>query len=189
MSHNSHTHTGNTRQLEPQLKSSSCSSAIPSHNSRDAILNHNSRNVTCLTPIPSHNSKDTFRATTQGTFQQADLSGKTCFQTAWRGTRAARREAPHSTLTLQTSPGGTTLTASKLTFQVSPKHCRSLTSKVNNASTIVLSPGAAPELLGKTCFQTAWRGTRAARREAPHSTLTLQTSPGGTTLTARCHTS
>jgi len=58
-SHNSHTHTGNTHQLEPQLKSSSCSSAIPSHNSRDAI--------------PSHNSRDTFRATTQGTLVSRPL--------------------------------------------------------------------------------------------------------------------
>jgi len=66
-SHNSHTHTGNTRQLEPQLKSSSCSSTIPSHNSRDAILSHNSRNVRCLTPIPTHNSRDMFQVTTQGT--------------------------------------------------------------------------------------------------------------------------
>jgi len=65
--HNQHTHTDNTRQLEPQLKGSSCSSAIPSHNSRDVILSHNSRNTTCLTPILSHNSRDTFRATTQGT--------------------------------------------------------------------------------------------------------------------------
>ncbi|QCD82672.1 hypothetical protein DEO72_LG2g3012 [Vigna unguiculata] len=65
--HNQHTHTGNTRQPEPQLKGFSCSSAIPSHNSRDAIPSHNSRNTTCLTPIPSHNSRDTFRATTQGT--------------------------------------------------------------------------------------------------------------------------
>ncbi|QCD82453.1 hypothetical protein DEO72_LG2g2791 [Vigna unguiculata] len=65
--HNQHTHTGHTRQPEPQLKGFSCSSAIPSHNSRDAIPSHNSRNTTCLTPIPSHNSRDTFRATTQGT--------------------------------------------------------------------------------------------------------------------------
>jgi len=66
-SHNSHTHTSNTRQTEPQLKSSSCSSAIPSHNSRDAIPSHNSRNVMCLTLISSHNFRDMFRATTQGT--------------------------------------------------------------------------------------------------------------------------
>jgi len=46
---------------------SSCSSAIQSHNSRDVIPSHNSRNTTCLTPIPSHNLRDTFRATTQGT--------------------------------------------------------------------------------------------------------------------------
>jgi len=65
--HNVHTHTGNTRQPEPQLKSSSCSSAIPSHNSRDSIPSHNLRNATCLTSILSYNSRDTFRATTQGT--------------------------------------------------------------------------------------------------------------------------
>ncbi|QCD79484.1 hypothetical protein DEO72_LG1g3126 [Vigna unguiculata] len=64
MSHNSHTHIGNTRQSKPQLKDSSCSSAIPSHNSRDVIPSHNSKNVTCLTLILSHNSRDTFRATT-----------------------------------------------------------------------------------------------------------------------------
>jgi len=62
-----HTHTDNTRQPEPQLKSSSCSSAIPSHNSRDVILSHNPRNATCLTLIPSHNLRNTFWATTQGT--------------------------------------------------------------------------------------------------------------------------
>ena len=66
-SHNSHTHTDNNRQPEPQLKSSLSSSAIPSHNLRDVIPNHNSRNATCLTPIPNHNLRDTFRATTQGT--------------------------------------------------------------------------------------------------------------------------
>ncbi|QCE04046.1 hypothetical protein DEO72_LG8g2079 [Vigna unguiculata] len=55
-----HTHTDNTRQLKPQLKSSSCSSAILSHNSRDAILSHNPRNATCLTTILSLNSRDTF---------------------------------------------------------------------------------------------------------------------------------
>jgi len=66
--HNQHTHTGNTRQPEPQLKGSSCSSAIPSNNSRDAILSHNSRNTTCFNPylepqlkgyVPSHNSRNT----------------------------------------------------------------------------------------------------------------------------------
>ena len=39
--HNQHTHTGNTRQPDPQLKSSLCSSAISSHNSRDVIPGHN----------------------------------------------------------------------------------------------------------------------------------------------------
>jgi len=58
-SHNLHTHTDNTRQPEPQLKSSLCSSAIPSYNSKDVIPTHNSRNATCLPNIPSHNSRDT----------------------------------------------------------------------------------------------------------------------------------
>jgi len=66
-SHNSHTHTRNTRKPKPQLKSSSCSSAIPSHNSRDVILSHNSMNATCLSPIASHNSRDTFWATIEET--------------------------------------------------------------------------------------------------------------------------
>jgi len=80
MSHNSHTHTGNTRQSKPQLKDSSFSSAIPSHNSRDVILSHNSRNATCLTLIPSHNSRDTFQATTQGTLSKSlfKVSSKPC---------------------------------------------------------------------------------------------------------------
>ncbi|QCD86584.1 hypothetical protein DEO72_LG3g1108 [Vigna unguiculata] len=103
--HNQHTHTGNTRQPEQQLKGSSCSSAIPSHNSRDAILSHNSRNTTCLTPIPSHNSRDTFRATTQGTPAIPPLSitksiidhayrinntNTAVVKIVWRGTRTAR---------------------------------------------------------------------------------------------------
>ncbi|QCD93548.1 hypothetical protein DEO72_LG5g1623 [Vigna unguiculata] len=94
--HNQHTHTGNTRQPEPQLKRSSCSSAIPSHNSR---------NTTCLTPIPSHNSKDTFRATTQGTpaipplkhhqkprrSRLQNQQHQYCYsKITWRGTRTAR---------------------------------------------------------------------------------------------------
>jgi len=58
VSHNSHTYTDNTRQSKPQLRDFSCSSAIPSHNSRDVILSHNSRNVTCLPSILSHNSRD-----------------------------------------------------------------------------------------------------------------------------------
>jgi len=65
--HNTHTHTDNTLLHESQLKSSSCSSAILSHNSRDVIPSHNSRNATCLTPILSHNSRDMFLATTKGT--------------------------------------------------------------------------------------------------------------------------
>ena len=48
--HNQDTRTSNSRQPEPQLKGSSCSSTIPSHNSRDTIW-----------------------AITQGTLQQADL--------------------------------------------------------------------------------------------------------------------
>ena len=66
-SHNSHTHTRNTHQSEPQLKDFLCSSAIPSHNSRDVILSHNSRdvipshnsrNAMCLPSVPNHNSRD-----------------------------------------------------------------------------------------------------------------------------------
>jgi len=53
-----HTHIDNIRQSEPQLKECSCSSAIPSHNSKDAISSHNSRKATCLPTIPSHNSSD-----------------------------------------------------------------------------------------------------------------------------------
>ncbi|QCE14964.1 hypothetical protein DEO72_LG11g1972 [Vigna unguiculata] len=48
-SHNSHTHTSNTCQSEPQLKDFSCSFAIPSQNSREFIPSHNSRNATCFT--------------------------------------------------------------------------------------------------------------------------------------------
>jgi len=129
-SHNTHTHTGNTRQPDQHLKGSSCSSTILSHHSRDVILSHNSMNATCLTPIPSHKSRDTFRAITQGT-------------------------------------------SNKPIFKVSPKHYRSRTSKANKASTSTLSPGAAPEPPSETRFQTAWRGTRAARRQASQSTLTL----------------
>jgi len=70
-SHNSHTHTDNTRQPEPQLKSSSCLSAILSNNSRDAIPIHNSRNATYLTPIPSHNSRNTSKSTFK-------ISSKSC---------------------------------------------------------------------------------------------------------------
>ena len=66
MRHNTRTHTSNTRQPEPQLKSSSCSSVIPSQ-TRDVIPSHNSRNAKCLTPISRYNSMDAFRAITQGT--------------------------------------------------------------------------------------------------------------------------
>jgi len=70
--HNTHIHTDNTRQPEPQLKSSSCSSVIPSHNSRDVIPSHDSRITTCLTPyfesqlkgyVPSHNLRNTSKST------------------------------------------------------------------------------------------------------------------------------
>jgi len=102
--HYVHTHTGKTRHPEPQLKSSSCSSAILSHNSRDVILGHNSRNATCLTLIPIHNSKDTFRGTTQGTStplryqwslvdhaHQASKTQTCCSNIAWRSSWGAKR--------------------------------------------------------------------------------------------------
>jgi len=58
-SHNSHTHTYNTHHSEPPpLKECLCSSSISSHNSRDMIPSHNSRNVMCLPSILCHNSRD-----------------------------------------------------------------------------------------------------------------------------------
>jgi len=130
------THTGNTRQPEPQLKSSSCSSAILSHNSRGVISNHNSRNTTCLTPIPSHNSRDMFWATTQGTLASRPLryprslvdhahpskqkpKSATAISpdAAHGGARAAMRQAPWNPLTLQPSLDRTSTTARHLTFQ------------------------------------------------------------------------
>jgi len=107
--HNVHTHTGNTRQLEPQLKSSSCSSDIPRHNWRDVIPSHNSKNVTCLTPIPSHKSRNISKSTLETSLKLVDHAHSKqtkhpCFiniawrytpgaiglQTAWQGTRTAR---------------------------------------------------------------------------------------------------
>ena len=38
---------------------------------------------------------------------------------------------------------------------------------------------------GAASFQTAWRGTRAARRQAPHKSQLLQLPPGGTVSIAR----
>jgi len=52
---------------------------------------------------------------------------------------------------------------------------------------IVLSFGAAPEPPGETRFQTAWRGTRPTRHQAPRNPLTLQLSPSGTSLTTGRH--
>ena len=56
--HNQHTHIGNTRQPELQLKSSSCSSVIPGHNSRYVIPSHNWRNTTCFNPYPEPQLKE-----------------------------------------------------------------------------------------------------------------------------------
>jgi len=55
-------------------------------------------------------------------------------------------------------------TSYKLTFKVSPQHCRSRTSKENKASAIMLLLGIDPKPPGKTRFQNAWWGTRVARR-------------------------
>jgi len=46
-------------------------------------------------------------------------------------------------------------------------------------------PGAPHESPGAKGFQTAWRGTRAARRQAPLMPLFIQVSPSGTTLIAK----
>ena len=145
-----HTHTNNTCQPEPQLKSFSCSSAILSHNSRDVISSHNSRNATCLTPIPSHNSRDTFRAITQGTSTS-------------RPSRYHRSLVDHAP-------------------QCKKKH----------NSTVAISPDATLEVLGEPCFQAAWQGTCAARRQAPLMLLICRlylakpSSPPGATL-SRAH--
>jgi len=119
----------------------SCSS-IPSHNSKDAISSHNSRNTTCLTPIPSQNSKDTFWATTQGRLARRPLryprslidhapqSKQThlLHSIAWRGVLGARRiklqdhlagdayrQAPRAfdAIVLQLPPGGSTIVAKR----------------------------------------------------------------------------
>jgi len=94
--HNAHTHTGNTRQPEPQLKSSSCSSAIPSHNSRHAILSHNSRKPTfeisskSCRPRTSKQAKTPF-ASAISPGAAHELPDATHFEIALRGTRVARR--------------------------------------------------------------------------------------------------
>jgi len=43
--------------------------------------------------------------------------GAASFQTAWRGTRAAKRQAPHESQSLQLPPGGTVPTARRMLFQ------------------------------------------------------------------------
>ncbi|QCD93302.1 hypothetical protein DEO72_LG5g1375 [Vigna unguiculata] len=48
------------------------------------------------------------------------------------------------------------------------------------------SPGGGHVPLGAASFQTAWRGTRAARRQAPPKELqSLQQPPGGNVHTVR----
>jgi len=147
--HNTHTHTDNTRQPEPQRKSSSCSSAIPIHNSKDVISSHNSRNATCLTPTPSHNSRITSKSTFEISpkFCRSRISkasknipsasaispgaalnppGETRFQTAWRGTRTARHQAPllplfcRYHLARRPSPPGATRPCDLLEMLLSP---------------------------------------------------------------------
>jgi len=57
-----------------------------------------------------------------------------------------------------------------------------------NIFALATSPSATHELPGAPHFQTAWQGTRAARRQAPMMLLFQQVSPGGTTLIAKRHT-
>jgi len=57
--------------------------------------------------------------------------------------------------------------------------------KQNTSPAFALLHGAALEPLSEIRFHTTWRGTRAVRCQAPQNPLTLQTSPGGTTLTTK----
>jgi len=76
---------------------------------------------------------------------------------------------------------------SKPTFKVSPKPCRSRTSKQTVTLPFVLSLGAASELPGETQFQSAWRGllplgiviatTGIARRDDHHRQAPLVPVP------------
>jgi len=50
------------------------------------------------------------------------------------------------------------------------------------------SPDATHESPGALRFQTAWRGTRVARRQTPLMLLFQQVSPGETIFTTKCHT-
>jgi len=79
-SHNSHTHTSNTRQSEPQLKDSSCSFAISRHKSRDVIPSHNSRNAMCFPLSRATTQGIPFRAITQETLHKSifKVSPKHC---------------------------------------------------------------------------------------------------------------
>jgi len=113
--HNAHTHTGNTRQPEPQLKSSLCSSAIPSDNSRDTFwattqgtpASWPSKNHQRLVDHAYQNKQNTF-ASPISPDTTHELLGATCFSD--RLTGDVCRQAPLHTLPLQVSPGSTTFT-------------------------------------------------------------------------------
>ena len=74
--------------------------------------------------------------------------------------------------------------SSKSIFKVSPKPCRSRTSKTHNDSASVLSPSVAPKLAGENQLQIAQQNTYAARCQASQ-----QVSHGEMTLSARHHAS
>ncbi|QCD92901.1 hypothetical protein DEO72_LG5g970 [Vigna unguiculata] len=155
-SHNSHTHTGNTRQPEPQLKSSSCSSTIPSNNSRDAIPSHNSRNITCLIPIPSHNSRDTFRATTQGTPTSAR---RPTLLDHLAGDVYCQAQSASGAHCLHVSPGGMSFTAKRHTSSASLNWSLS-------PDGLIPSPGVVSEpaqywfRINQTCFHPSFDTSR-----------------------------
>jgi len=68
-----------------------------------------------------------------------------------------------------------------------PKPHRPRTSKASKTQRLLHQklPGATHESPGAKGFQTAWRGTHAARCQAPLMLLFPQVSLGGTTLIAR----
>jgi len=155
-----HTHTGNTRQLEPQLKRCHSEPQLKECH----VLN--------LYPEPQF--KDTFRATTQGTpasrssryhrslvhnahpkQEKVSLAsalspgttpeplGETRFQTAWRGTRAIRRQAPQNTLTCKPRlagrppPPGTISSGDLLESPLSPSGSRNTANRDINICAIL----------------------------------------------------
>ena len=75
-------------------------------------------------------------------------------------------------------------------FRYRPKPRRPRTSKASKTRCLLhqKSPGTPHESPDAKGFQTAWRGTRAAKRQVPLMLLFPWASPGGTTLIAKRNT-